>query len=94
MASERIDYNPIAIGGIHLANAVRYTTLAKQEAARAQSIAASVTAGGAEQANLEGSEEFDASTGQGAVLYSAIVSLQTSLDAIPSTLLANLDQGG
>jgi len=94
MASERIDYNPTAIGGIHLANAVRYTTLAKQEAARAQSIAASVTAGGNEQANLEVSEEFDAAVGQGPELYSAIVTLQNALVAIPTTLLANLDQGG
>lgn len=94
--SNRIAYNAGALGGIHLANAVRYTILARQEIDRAFAIAASVTSGGATQSNLEGngSTEFAGAVGQGPTLYSAIVSLQTPLDAIPSTLLANLDAGG
>lgn len=94
-ASTRITYNPTApSGGIHLANAVRYAILARQEIDRAFAVAAAVSAGGATQANLESSSEFNAASGQGGALYSAIVSLQTPLDAISASLLANLDQGG
>lgn len=94
-ASNRITYAAASqLGGIHLANAVRYATLAQQEAARAANIAASVTAGGVTQANIEGSPEFGGAAGQGAVLYSAITTLNTNLAAIPVSLLANLDQGG
>ena len=92
-ASARIIYAPGSIGGLHLANAVRYTILAQQEANRAFNVAAAVTAGGVTQANLEGSQEFAAAVAQGAVLYSAIVSLQTALNAITASQLGNLDSG-
>ena len=93
-ASTRITYiagSPL--GGIHLAAAVRLTIQAKQEINRAQAIAAAVTAGGATQSNLEGSAEFGAAAGQGAVLYSAIATLQSKLAAVLDSDLANLDQG-
>lgn len=92
-ASNRIVYVPSASGGSHLSLAVHYTVLAQQEAARASNIAASVTAGGVTQANLEGSTEFGAQAGQGPTLYSAIVTLNTDLQAVPASLLGNLDQG-
>lgn len=93
-ASSRIVYGATSLGGIHIANAVRYATLAVQEALRAKGIADSVTAGGVTQANIEGSTEFSGAVSQGAVLYSAIVSLNTALQAITPSLLSNLDQGG
>jgi hypothetical protein len=93
-ASTRIAYNPTAVGGIHLANATRYALLAIQEITRAKNMADSITAGGATQANIEGSAEFAASAGQGPTLYSAIVALNTNLAAIPASLISNLDQGG
>jgi hypothetical protein len=92
--STRITYNQTASGGQHLSLAIHYATLALQEANRAQTIASAVTAGGVTQANLENSAEFGAATGQGATLYSAMITLQTDLQAIQTAqLLANLDQG-
>lgn len=95
-ASTRITYNPVAIGGQQLAAAARYAILAQQAINRAATMASAITAGGATQANMESSTntEFAAAVGQGAVLYSAIVTLQTQLAAITPSLLANLDQGG
>jgi hypothetical protein len=92
-ASNRIVYDAATVGGIHIQNAVRYATLAQQEIIRAKNIADSVTAGGATQANLEGCPEFKGEAGQGPTLYSAIVTLNTDLATIPSSLLGNLDQG-
>lgn len=91
--STRMVYNAGALGGVHLAAAVRNIIAAKQEIDRAVAIGASVTAGGATQANMEGSAEFGAAAAQGAVLYSAIVSLQTALNAITPSQLGNLDAG-
>lgn len=94
-ASTRIVYIPTAIGGQELANAARYTIRALQAINRAKDMAAAISgAGVASQNNLEGSAEFGAAAGQGATLYSAIVSLQSGLAAISPSLLANLDQGG
>lgn len=94
-ASSRINYNPGAAGGKHLAAAIAAATTALQEANRAAAIASSVTAGGVTQANLDNSPEFgNPGTGIGATLYSAILTLQTDLVAIQTAaLLGNLDQG-
>lgn len=92
--STRITYNASAPGGAHLALAIKYSRQALQEINLAQSIASSVTAGGATQANLEGSAEFNAAVGLGPTLYSAITALQTDLQAIQNgALIGNLDQG-
>lgn len=93
-ASARITYNPGSlVGGAHVANAARYTLLAQQEIDRAVAIAASITAFGVTPTNIEGSTEFGVASGQGATFYSAITSLQSSLNAITGASLANLDQG-
>lgn len=93
-ASTRIVYNASAAGGAHLSLAVKYARQALQEINLAQSIASSVTGGGATQANLEGSSEFGAAAGQGPTLYSAIGTLQTDLQVIQTgALIGNLDQG-
>ena len=92
--STRIVYNVSSPGGSHLALAIKYARQALQEINLAQSIASSVTAGGSTQTNLEGSSEFGALAGQGATLYSAIITLQTDLQAIQTgALIGNLDQG-
>jgi len=92
--STRILYNPSSIsGGLHLANAVRYTTLAQQELALAKAVADQVTAGGVTPANLEGSAEFGAPAAGGASLYTAIGNLNTNLATVTSASLAALYQG-
>lgn len=96
-ASTKIGYDPAAIGGIHVANAVRYAIMAQQEIARAVNLAAAITAFGVTDTNLEGPvacPEFNVTSGQGATFYSAITSLQTALANATAAALANLDKGG
>ena len=92
-ASARITYTPTALGGQHLAAAARYTILAQQEIARAKDLADSITNGGVDTANLEGSAEFGAAVGQGGTLYTAIGALKTNIATATAASLAKLDQG-
>ena len=92
-ASARIVYAPTALGGQHLAAAARYTILAQQEIARSKSLADSITNGGVDTTNLEGSAEFGAAVGQGGTLYTALANLNATLAAITAASLAKLDQG-
>jgi hypothetical protein len=92
-ASARIVYISTALGGSHLAAAARYTILAQQEVARAKSLADSITNGGVDTANLEGSAEFGAVAGAGATLYTAISGLSSNLATVTVASLAKLDQG-
>jgi hypothetical protein len=95
MAGNRINYSPSSSGGIHLANAVRYVVLAQQEIARAKAMADSITVGGSNQANLDNAVEFGApGASVGAVLYSAMVTLNTNLGNVTISQLGNLDPGG
>ncbi len=94
-ASTRIVYlnGNTAAGGMHLANAARYAILAKQEIARALSIANQMTGGGVTPSNLEGSAEFGAASGKGSVLYDAINNFNTNIGTITNAALADLDTG-
>jgi hypothetical protein len=92
-ASTRIGYSLSSPGGSHASLGVHYTILAQQEVNRAVAIAAAVTAFGATPANLEGSAEFNVPAGQGATYYSALTTLQTNLNTVTSSQLANLDGG-
>jgi hypothetical protein len=93
--SARIKYDPSApIGGIHVANAIRYTILAKQEIARAINIANEMTGVGVTPVNLEGSVEFGVAAGQGAAFNTILTALNNNLIAIPADKLADLDAGG
>ena len=93
-ASARIIYAPTSLGGAHVAAATRYTILAQQEINRAVAMAASITAFGVTPANIESpNTDFSVAAGQGGTFYSAITTLQTSLNTITSASLANLDQG-
>ncbi len=93
-ASARITYNPgNMVGGAHVTAAARYTVLAQQEIARAKAIADSITNGGVDTVNLEGSTEFGAAVGQGGTLYTALANLNATLAAITAASLAKLDQG-
>lgn len=87
-ASARIVYKNT---GIQLA--VNYIILAQQNVARAKALADSVTNGGVDTVNLEGSAEFSAATGQGGTLYTAIANLNANLATITAASLAKLDQG-
>ena len=92
-ASARITYTPSAVGGVHLKLATQYAILAQQEIAHAKNIADSVTGGGVTPANLEGSAEFGALTGQGSSLYTAISNFSANLATVTAAQLAALDQG-
>jgi membrane protease subunit (stomatin/prohibitin family) len=93
-ASTRINYGTGSLAGQHLALAVSYTVKAQQEIARAKAIGDAITAGGATQANMDACVEFgNPGAGVGAVLYSAIVTLQTNLENATPSQLANLDPG-
>lgn len=92
-ASTRIQYGSSSIGGIHQANAVRYTILAQQEQLRAKAWMDSITANGVTPANLDSNADFGTTGANGAVLYSAAVTLNTALQALNSALLSNLDPG-
>jgi len=91
--SLRLTYNPTSLGGQHVAAAVRYLILAKQEMVRAMAIGGSVSANGVTPANLEGSAEFGVEAGKGAAFQAALVPMNTSLAAITDAQLAALDQG-
>lgn len=93
--SARINYSPTAaVGGVHIANAARYTILAQQEINRAVAIANEMTGGGVTPVNLEGSTEFGVGTGQGATFYTAISNLKTNLATVTAAQLGDLDAGG
>ena len=91
--SARIVYAPTSLGGAHLAAAARYTILAQQEISRAKSLADSITNGGVDTGNLEGSAEFGAAASAGGTLYTALANLNATLAAITAASLAKLDQG-
>lgn len=93
-ASTRIAYNNgIPSGGQHLYNAIHYTALAQQEIALAMLVANSITGGGVTGANLEGSPEFGAATGQGAALYTAMNNLKANLATVTAAQIGDLFQG-
>lgn len=94
-ASKRITYaTQSPTGGVHLALAVRYTILAKQEIARAVNLMNEITNGGVDGANLETpATEFTAASGQGGALYTAANNLKTNLATITDLNLADLDPG-
>ena len=92
-ASARIVYTPTALGGANLRLGTNYVILAQQAVARSKSLADSITNGGVDTANLEGSAEFGASVGQGGTLYTALANLNATLAAITAASLAKLDQG-
>jgi len=93
-ASNRIVYSSTSVvGGMHVANAVRYALLAQQEINLAANIANQVTGAGVTPANLEGSAEFGAAAGQGATLLTAITNLATDLNAISTAQIGKLFAG-
>lgn len=92
--STRITYATTAqSGGIHLANAVRYAQLAQQEIALAVGVANSITGGGVTPANLEGSAEFGAATGQGSNLYTAMSNFKANLSTVTTAQISDLYTG-
>lgn len=92
--SSRVNYDKTAVvGGAHLANAVKYFILAKQEIALAKGMADSLAGGGADTVNLEGSLEFGADVGGGQALYTAIANLNANSLQITDTALAALSKG-
>ena len=94
-ASNRFTYNASApVGGIHVANAARYTIMAQEEIIRAVAIANEMTGGGVTPVNLEGATEFGLAAGQGATFYTALNNLKTNLATVTAAQLADLDAGG
>lgn len=91
-ASTRITYVLNTAGGTHLANAVQYAQLAQREIAAAKAVADSITTGGVTPANLEGSTEFNAATGQGGALYTAIANLNSNLASVTASAIGQLAQ--
>ena len=93
--SNRFIYSTSApVGGIHIANAARYTILAQQEINRAVAVANEMTGGGVTPVNLESSTEFGVGVGQGPAFYTAINNLKTNLATVTAAQLADLDAGG
>ena len=92
--STRITYATTSpSGGVHLANAIRYTQLAQQEIALAMGVANSITGGGVTPSNLEGSSEFGASTGQGSTLYTAMNNFKANLATVTTQQISDLYTG-
>src|ERR1700758_869535 len=60
---------------------------------RCKSVADALTAGGTTPALLEGSPEFNVSTGGGATFYNDLVALVSAFNGINPTTLTDLDQG-
>ncbi len=93
-ASTRITYNSGSLsGGQHLKNAVSLTQQAQEEIALALQVANSITGGGVTGANLEGSTEFGAASGQGATLYTAINNFKVNLATVSATQIGDLFAG-
>ena len=65
---------------------------ARDDVTRLKAIMDQITVGGTQQANLETNPEALVPAGQGATVYTNVVSIKTALDGLATTL-AQYDQG-
>jgi hypothetical protein len=90
----RITYDPLKIGSVMVAEAVDHIAKAQALLARAKSLADSISAGGAQAANLEGCAEFGVAASQGSAFYSAVAAMKTNAATVTAAAIADVDQGG
>ena len=92
-----ISYNPqLQSGGALVANTVAKIIKAKADITLAFDIIYQLTYNGVNPpltGNLENSPEFDVGTSQGQDFYTAVDSLKTAINSIPTDSLAKLYQG-
>jgi hypothetical protein len=65
---------------------------ARDSVTRLKAIMDQITAGGTQQVNLETNPESAVPAGQGATVYTNVISIKTALDSLATTL-AQYDQG-